>query len=75
MPIVITTIGKASTLTLRERKFKTVIVDEATMVRETEGFLATMTAEQIILVGDQKQLGPTYQFEIKGPSSLFSRLV
>ena len=28
-----------------------------------------------VLVGDQKQLGPTYTFEIKGPTSLFTRLI
>ena len=50
-------------------------MDEATMIKEHEAFLATLHAEQIVLVGDQKQLGPTYGFKIEGPTSLFSRLI
>ena len=75
MPIIVTTVGKGCTKALRARKFKRVIMDEATMVRENEAFLTTIGAEQIILVGDQKQLGPTYAFKVEGPTSLFSRLI
>ena len=50
-------------------------MDEATMVKEQEAFLATLSAEQVIMVGDQKQLGPTYEFKIDGPDSLFARLI
>ena len=75
MPIIVTTVGKGCTKSLRDRKFKRVIMDEATMVRENEAFLTTIGAEQIILVGDQKQLGPTYAFKVEGPTSLFSRLI
>lgn len=50
-------------------------MDEATMVKENMMFLAAFHAEQIVLVGDQKQLGPTYPFKVKGPTSLFSRLI
>ena len=50
--IIITTIGKACTHSLRERKFKRVIMDEATMVKENEAFLGAIHAEQIVLVGD-----------------------
>ena len=75
MPIIITTIGKACTGELQDRKFKRVIMDEATMVKENEAFLGTLHAEQIVLVGDQKQLGPTYEFKVEGPTSLFSRLI
>ena len=70
-----TTVGKATTKMMAERQFKRVIMDEATMVKENEAFLASIHAEQIVLVGDQKQLGPTYTFTIDGPTSLFSRLI
>ena len=74
-PIIVTTMGKASTKNLRNKRFTRVIIDEATMVKENEAFLGAINAEQIVLVGDQKQLGPTYTFKIDGPSSLFSRLI
>ena len=51
-PVIITTIGKACTKGLRTRKFKRVIMDEATMVKENEAFLGCIHAEQVILVGD-----------------------
>ena len=50
-------------------------MDEASMVKETEGYLSSISAEQVVLVGDQKQLGPTYPFHIDGPTSLFSRMI
>lgn len=73
--IIVTTVGKGCTRAFRDRKFKRVIMDEATMVRENEAFLSMIDAEQIVLVGDQKQLGPTFRFKIDGPSSMFSRLI
>ena len=60
---------------MNSRKFKRVVIDEATMVKEHEAFLTTLHAEQIVLVGDQKQLGPTYAFKVEGPTSLFDRLI
>ena len=74
-PIIVTTIGKATTRALRDREFKRVIMDEATMIKENEAFLGSIHAHQIVLVGDQKQLGPTYTFKIDGPTSLFARLI
>ena len=74
-PIIVTTVGKATTKAMAERKFKRVIMDEATMVKDYEAFLTALNAEQIVLIGDQKQLGPTYSFAIDGPTSLFSRLI
>ena len=74
-PIIVTTMGKASTKALRNKRFTRVIIDEATMVKENEAFLGAIHAEQIVLVGDQKQLGPTYTFKIDGPTSLFDRLI
>ena len=74
-PIIVTTVGKGCTKSFRVRNFKRVIMDESTMVRENEAFLTTISAEQIVLVGDQKQLGPTYGFKVEGPTSLFTRLI
>ena len=73
--IIVTTVGKGCTRMFRNRKFKRVIMDEATMIRENEAFLTMLDAEQIVLVGDQEQLGPTLRFKIEGPSSMFSRLI
>ena len=53
-PIIVTTMGKASTKNLRNKRFTRVIIDEATMVKENEAFLGAINAEQIVLVGDQK---------------------
>ena len=44
-PIIVSTIGKATTKALRDRKFKRVVIDEATMVRENEAFLGAIHAE------------------------------
>ena len=74
-PIIVTTVGKSSTRSMAERQFKRVIMDEATMIKENEAFLASINAQQIVMVGDQKQLGPTHSFKVEGPSSLFSRLI
>ena len=74
-PIIVTTAGYAATRVIRDLKIKKVVVDEATQVKEQDMFLATLSAEQIILVGDQQQLGPTLRFKTKGPTSMFSRLV
>ena len=45
------------------------------MVKEYEAFLATKHAKQIVMIGDQKQLGPTVNFNVDGPTSLFTRLI
>ena len=45
MPIIVTTIGKACTKQFREIKFRKVIIDEATMVKEHEAFLGCINAE------------------------------
>ena len=74
-PIIVTTSGNAATKAIRDLNIKRVIIDEATQVKEQESFLATLHAEQVILVGDQKQLGPTLGFKIDGPTSMFQRLI
>ena len=74
-PCIVTTVGVAGTRQMVARRFKRVIMDEATMIKEHEAFLATQFAEQIVLVGDQKQLGPPQRLNITGPTSMFSRLI
>ena len=74
-PCIVTTIASAFTQQVTRRRFKRIVIDEATMVKEHEAFLSTLHAEQIVLIGDQKQLGPTFNFKIEGPSSLFTRLI
>ena len=73
--VIVTTVGTASSKVMIQRRFKRVVMDEATMIKEQEAFMATLFAEQIVLVGDQKQLGPTYGFKVNGSTSLFSRLI
>ena len=70
-----TTVGNAATKAIRDLNITRVVIDEATQVKEQESFFATLNAEQIILVGDQKQLGPTLNFKIDGPTSMYSRLI
>ena len=52
MPVIVTTIGKACTQQLRQREFKRIVMDEATMIKENEAFLSSTNAQQIVLVGD-----------------------
>ena len=51
-PIIVTTVGKATTKMMTDREFKHVVMDEATMVKENESFIASLHANQIVLVGD-----------------------
>ena len=51
-PIIVTTVGKATTKMMADCKFTRVVMDEATMVKENEAFLATVNAKQIVMVGD-----------------------
>ena len=73
--IIVTTCGCAAKALIRDLDIKTVIIDEATQVKEQDSFMATINAEQIILVGDQKQLSPTLEYQIKGPKSMYERLI
>ena len=45
------------------------------MVKEIDSLMPTRDALQLVLVGDQKQLGPVYEYQFKGKKSLFSRLI
>ena len=40
-----------------------------------ETFYALKKAHQVVLIGDDKQLGPVYKYEIKGCQSMFERLI
>ena len=51
------------------------LVDEATMVKESDLLLPIKNAEQLVMVGDQKQLGPTFEYQFEGYKSLFTRLI
>ena len=55
--------------------FPRVLVDEATMVKETDLLIAIKDAEQLIMIGDQKQLGPTHEYNFVGCKSLYTRLL
>lgn len=45
------------------------------MVKEIDSLMPTREAYQLVLVGDQQQLGPTYEYNFEGEKSLFSRLI
>ena len=45
------------------------------MVKENDLVIAIKNAEQLIMIGDQKQLGPTHEYNFVGCKSLFTRLV
>ena len=51
------------------------IIDEATMANEIQSFLCLDKAKQIVLIGDDKQLGPVLKYGVRGPTSMFERLI
>ena len=44
-PCIVTTVGTAASKAIISRRFKRVVMDEATMIKEQEAFLATLHAE------------------------------
>lgn len=42
--------------------FERVLMDEATMISEIHSVVPLKSCNQLVLIGDQKQLGPTYDF-------------
>jgi superfamily I DNA and/or RNA helicase len=52
-----------------------VLLDEATMIKECDSVVPMKKCKQLVLIGDQNQLGPTYDYVIDGPLSLFNRLI
>jgi regulator of nonsense transcripts 1 len=75
VPIIITTCHCFMNSRLSELKFKKVIVDEAAQASEIEILIAAKHAEQLVLVGDHKQLGPIFKVEVSGCDSMFSRFM
>ena len=58
--IVISTINNSSDKRLESYFFSLVIIDEATQAKEADSILPLIhNAEVVVLIGDQKQLGPT----------------
>ena len=74
-PIIVTTCNSANNRRLRDYRFKKVIIDEATQAQELETLLVMKNAEQVVLIGDHKQLGPIYKNTVPKCDSMFSRLV
>ncbi|TNV84047.1 hypothetical protein FGO68_gene3258 [Halteria grandinella] len=75
VPIIVTTCHCYMNSRLSELKFKKVIVDEAAQASEIEILIAAKNAEQLVLVGDHKQLGPIYKLEVPKCDSMFSRFM
>ena len=74
--VVVATCGSVSDSgNIAKRAWPRVLIDEATMVTEEDSLMATKSAKQLVLIGDQKQLGPTFDSRHVGPSSLFTRLI
>jgi len=57
--VVASTLIGASNNLIKNLRFKTVIIDEASQALEPECWNAILKAERVILVGDHKQLPPT----------------
>ena len=58
--IILSTINNSSDERLKRFCFSIVIIDEATQAKEADNFLPLIhNAEVVVLIGDQKQLGPT----------------
>lgn len=51
------------------------IIDEASQAKEIEVLQSIRHASQVVMIGDQKQLGPVYKGQIEGPDSMFSRII
>eukprot|EP00347_Sterkiella_histriomuscorum_P013917 403362863 len=76
IPIVLCTLAGSNDIRLKHMTFQKVIIDEATQAKEFETLKPMLHAETAVLIGDHKQLGPTYlEYKIDGPQSLFERLV
>ena len=78
--IVLTTTNNACDKRLKDEKFPIVIMDEATQALEPECLLPLIKgAKMVVLIGDEKQLGPTVfskECQMCGLStSLFERLI
>ena len=73
--IYITSCSFATDKLIRDFNIQRVIIDEATMANEIQSFLCLDKAKQIVLIGDDKQLGPVLKYGVRGPTSMFERLI
>ncbi|GIQ85796.1 hypothetical protein KIPB_007527, partial [Kipferlia bialata] len=78
--VVVCTCATAGGPRLQGRKFKSVLIDEATQAQEPEVLIGVVTgAEHLVLVGDHQQLGPVVMSNPAARAglsrSLFERLV
>ena len=70
-----TCIGVGSEV-LKGQSFGAVLVDEATQATEASTLVAFCRgAQQVVLLGDQCQLGPTVNAKLPGSQPLFTRLI
>ena len=63
-PIIVTTCKSSGNKRLDSIKFKKVIIDEASQSQEIETMLTIRDAEQVVLIGDHKQLGPIFKCDV-----------
>lgn len=63
-PIIITTCKSSGSRRLNSIRFKKVIIDEASQSQEIETLIAIRNAEQVVLIGDHKQLGPIFKCDV-----------
>ena len=74
IPIIVTTCSAAQSRGLKDINFDKVIIDEATQGNEIDVLSTMMNAEQVVLIGDPKQLGPVYKFDVPNNDSMLTRL-
>ena len=63
IPIIVTTCKAVQSRALKDIRFRKVVIDEATQALEIETVLTMTDADQVVLIGDQMQLGPIYKGE------------
>jgi superfamily I DNA and/or RNA helicase len=73
--VVVCTCKAAKGKLLRRQHFPRVIIDEATQAHEIETLETIIDAKQVVLVGDQQQLGPVFRGSTPYLDSMLSRLV
>lgn len=73
-PVIITTCKAVQSNVFKNTRFRKVIIDEATQAQEIETLITIREADQVVLIGDQKQLGPIYKGEAPICDSMFTRL-
>lgn len=74
-PVIITTCKAVFSNVFKNIRFRKVIIDEATQAQEIETLLTMREADQVVLIGDQMQLGPIYKGEAPECDSMFTRLL